>query len=98
MSLNTCGPPEQKKKFQIVNTCRESLIRKNYQNQIHVSRIPYTTLNVNPQAGGMAVARPNGFEYFSRGHFTAKKIQNITNVKFRSLALIFNSKFDHKLF
>ena len=51
--------------------------------------------NFNPQAGGMAVAWPYGFEKFSRGHFTANKIQNVTNVKFRSLALIFNSKFDH---
>ena len=28
----------------------------------------------------------------------ANKIQNVTNVKFRSPALVFNSKFDHKLF
>ena len=46
----------------------------------------------------MAVARPFGFEIDSRGHFTANEIQNAINVKFRSLALIFNSKFDHKLF
>ena len=26
------------------------------------------------------------------------KIQNVSNVKFKSLALVFNSKFDHKLF
>ena len=29
------------------------------------------TILVNPQAGGMAVARPYGFELFSRGHFKA---------------------------
>ena len=46
---------------------------------------------VNPQAVGMAVARPLGFEIDFRGHFTANKIQNVTNVKFRSLALVFNS-------
>ena len=51
---------------------------------------------LNPQAVGMAVARPQGFEIDSRGHFTANKIQNVTNVKLRSLALVFNSKFDHK--
>ena len=51
----------------------------------------------NPRAVGMAVARPQGFEIDSRGHFTANKIQNVTNLKFRSLALTFNSKFDHKL-
>ena len=53
---------------------------------------------INPKAVGMAVARPWGFEIDSRGHFTVNKIQNVTNVKFRSLALVFNSKFDHKLF
>ena len=40
----------------------------------------------NLQAVGMAVARPQGFESDSRVHFTANKIQNVTNVKFRSLA------------
>ena len=34
----------------------------------------------NPQAVGMAVARPKGFENDYRGHFTAIKIQNVTNV------------------
>ena len=53
---------------------------------------------LNPQAGGMAVAQPYGFELFSRGYFKAKKIQNVTNVKFWSLALNFDSNFDHKLF
>ena len=37
-------------------------------------------------------------EIDSRGHFTANKIQNVNNVKFRSLALVFYSKFDKKLF
>ena len=46
----------------------------------------------------MAVARPYGFEIDSRGHFTANKIQNVRNVKFRSLALISYSKFGYKLF
>ena len=46
---------------------------------------------INPKAVGMAVARPWGFEIDSRGHFTVNKIQNVTNVKFRSLALVFNS-------
>ena len=34
----------------------------------------------------------------SRGYFTANNFQNVTNVKYRSLALIFNSKFGHKLY
>ena len=39
---------------------------------------------MNPQTGGMAVSQPYGFDLFSRGHFTANKIQNVTNVKSRS--------------
>ena len=38
---------------------------------------------LNPQAGGMAVEQPYGFESFSREHFTANKIRNVSNVKFR---------------
>ena len=40
----------------------------------------------------------NGFKIDFRGHFTVNKILNVTNVKIRSLAFNFNSKFDHKLF
>ena len=57
-----------------------------------------TLISFNPQAVGMAVARSEGFEIDSRGHFTANRIQNVTNVKFRALAYIFHSKFDDKLF
>ena len=65
-----------------------------------LSRVLWTVAygTLTPQAGGMTVARSYGFEEFSRGHFTANKIQNVTNVKFRSLALILNFKFDHELF
>ena len=34
--------------------------------------------------------------YFYRKHFTAKKVQNVTNVNLRSLALFFCFSFDHK--
>ena len=57
-----------------------------------------TLISFNPQAVGMAVARSEGFEIDSRGHFTANEIQNATNVKFGSLGLIFNFNFYHKLF
>ena len=35
----------------------------------------------------MAIARAKGFEIDPREHFTANKIQNVTNVKLRSLNL-----------
>ena len=52
-----------------------------------VSHVKQCHSTLNPNAVGMA-----------RGHFTANKIQNVPNVKFRSRALVFNSKFDQKLF
>ena len=45
----------------------------------------------NPQAVGMDSGVPFSLSNFLEDIFTANNFQNVTNVKFRSLALIFNS-------
>ena len=58
----------------------------------------YLFLIINPLTTGMD-------HFWSTSSLTPRlsawplhKIQNVTNVKFKSLALVFNSKFDRKLF
>ena len=53
---------------------------------------------VNPLTTGKGHFWPTCFLTPRLSVWPLHKIQNVTNVKFRSLALIFNSKFDHKLF
>ena len=54
--------------------------------------------NFNTQAVGMDSGVQFSLSNFIEDILQPNKFQNVTNVKFSSLALIFNSKFDHKLF
>ena len=80
------------------NRKNASFVQSNSEVQVCLKNLQKLSMALNPQAVGMAVAWPQDFEIDSRGHFTAKKIQNVIKVKFTSLALVFHCKFDHKLF
>ena len=55
-------------------------------------------IGVNPLTTGKGHFWPTCFLTPRLSAWPLHKIQNVTNVKFKSLALVFNSKFDHKLF
>ena len=55
-------------------------------------------IDLTPQAVGKDSGVQLSLSNFLEDILQPIKFQNVTNVKFRSLALIFNSKFGHKLY
>ena len=71
---------------------------KFYSNSFILQKIFFINIFINPLTTGMDHFWSTCFLTPRLSAWPLHKIRNVTNVKFKSLTLVFNFKFDHKLF